>query len=194
MRLCQRVRIYTGSPWTRPSLPRRCASRGQLNAWDFSARATGQISPSRSFSKEVEESEVLELAGLNHSVSPWQIDPLTASLYERHATTAPQDAEAAVTTLARLLAADLRARPSSITGPMIRLLARLAPPDFESDLATQCFGAEEYLDCDCSGQVDPAWEAELEGLPGFGIPDSITQALAAPLRSTLPHVQPPHSH
>lgn len=87
----------------------------------------------------VEEPEVLELAGFNHSVSPWQIDPLAASLYERHATTAAQHAEAAVATLARLLAVELRARPSSVTGPMIRLLARLAPPDFESDLATQCF-------------------------------------------------------
>lgn len=101
---------------------------------------------------------------------------------------------AAVEMLAGLLAADLRARPSGVTGAMIRLLARLAPPDFESDLATQCFGAEEYLDCDCSAQLEPSWEAELEALPGFGIPNSVTPALAGPLRSTLPLVQPPHAH
>ena len=143
----------------------RAAERmGFLGAGDWSDLAVALLL------EGVEEPEVLELAGFNHSASPWQIEPLTASLYERHATAVPQHAEAAVAMLARLLAADLRARPSSVTGPMIRLLARLAPPDFESDLATQCFGAEEYLDCDCSGHVDPGWEAELEGLPGFGIP------------------------
>lgn len=34
------------------------------------------------------------------------------------------------------MADDLRVRPASVTAPMIRLPARLAPPDFESDLAS----------------------------------------------------------
>lgn len=142
----------------------------------------------------VDDPEIMELAGFDRDVSPWAIDPLTRSLYDRHATAAPKDVEAAVEMLARLLAADLRARPSNVTCPMVRLLARLAPPHFESDLASRCFGAEEYLDCDCSGQVEPSWEAELEALPGFEVPDSITHVLASPLRSTLPLVQPPHTH
>jgi len=28
---------------------------------------------------------------------------------------------------------------------MIRMLTRLAPPDFESDLANECVGAAEYV-------------------------------------------------
>jgi hypothetical protein len=70
---------------------------------------------------------------------------------------APQ-IEDAVAVLARLMADDLRVRPAAVTAPMIRLVARLAPPDHESDLANECFGCEEYLDCDCA-RVDPQFES-----------------------------------
>lgn len=141
----------------------------------------------------VDDPEVAELAGFDQKVSAWKVDPLTEALYDRHKVSAP-DAESAVDMLARLMSADLRARPAAVTAPMIRLLARLAPPSFESSLANQCYGAEEYLDCDCAGQVDPSFEDELEAMPGLQIPDSLVRVLADPLRSTLPLVQPPHSH
>jgi hypothetical protein len=143
--------------------------------------------------EDVEDPEIAELAGFDASVSAWTIHPLTDALYERRSVP-EMDTESAVECLAGLMAADLRARPSVVTGPMIRLLARLAPPDYESSLANWCYGAEEYLDCDCSGRVDPTYEDELERRPGPPLPDSIVQVLAAPLRSTLPLVQPPHAH
>ena len=143
--------------------------------------------------EDVEDSEVAELAGFDQRVSAWTVHPLTEALYERHQVSAP-DTESAVDAVARLLPADLRARPATVTAPMIRLLARLAPPSFESSLASQCYGAEEYLDCDCTGQVDPSLEDRLEAMPGPRIPDRVVRVLAAPLRSTLPLVQPPHSH
>lgn len=143
--------------------------------------------------EDVEDPEVAELAGYDQQVSAWTVDPLTEALYERYEVPAP-DKDGAVHSLAGLMAADLRARPAVVTGPMIRLLARLAPPNFESSLANECYGAEEYLDCDCSGRVDPAFEAELEAMPGPRIPHSVAHMLAKPLRSTLPLVQPPHGH
>ncbi|MEQ7129308.1 hypothetical protein ABN034_32915 [Actinopolymorpha sp. B11F2] len=143
--------------------------------------------------EDVEDPEVAELAGFNQQVSAWAVDPLTEALYERYGVPAP-DTEGAVHSLAGLMAADLRARPAVVTGPMIRLLARLAPPTFESSLANTCYGLEEYLDCACSGRVDRSLEAELEAMPGPRIPDSVAQVLAKPLRSTLPLVQPPHEH
>jgi hypothetical protein len=45
--------------------------------------------------------------------------------------------------IARLMAYGLRALPATVTAPTIRLLARLPPPNFESDLATRCFGVEK---------------------------------------------------
>jgi hypothetical protein len=143
--------------------------------------------------EDVEDPEIAELAGFDASVSDWTVRPLTEALYEKHGV--PElDPEGAVECLAGLMAEDLRARPSVVTGPMIRLLARLAPPDFDSSLANRCYGAEEYLDCDCAGRVDPTDEAELERRPGPRLPDSVVQVLAGPLRSTLPLVQPPHAH
>jgi hypothetical protein len=142
----------------------------------------------------VEDAEVAELAGLDRQVSGWTVDPLTTVLYERHAV--PNlAADSAVRALAGLMAADLLARPAAVTGPMIRILAQLAQPsDFEASLANECYGVEEYLDCDCSGRLDPAFEAELEAIPGPHIPDALVQVLAAPLRATLPLIQPPHGH
>jgi hypothetical protein len=75
--------------------------------------------------EDVQDPEVAELAGFDHQVSAWTIDPLTEALYERYEVLAP-DMEGAVASLAGLMAADLRARTTVVTGPMIRLLARLA--------------------------------------------------------------------
>ncbi|GAB3147325.1 hypothetical protein GCM10027258_40540 [Amycolatopsis stemonae] len=72
---------------------------------------------------------------------------------------------------------------------MTRLPARLAPPDFEPNLARRCFAEEEYLDCGC-GQDDLGFEAELQSMPTLGLPGPVVQAL----RSTLPAVHPPHGH
>jgi hypothetical protein len=139
-----------------------------------------------------EDPEIAELAGLPASVTGWDTDPLLSALYERYEVRAPQ-IEDAVAVLARLMTDDLRARPAAVTAPMIRLVARLAPPDHESDLANACFGCEEYLDCEC-GRVDPQFESELENLPPLQLPDGLVQVLARPLRATLPLVQPQRSH
>ena len=139
------------------------------------------------------DSEIAELAGLGVGVSGWSTSPLVEVLYERYGVAELGEAEA-VEVVADLLAAELRSRPAQVTSPMIRLLARLAPPHYQSDLANQALGAEEYLDCDCVAQVDPAWEEALESRTGMQVPDRVTRALAAPLRACLPTCQPRHSH
>ncbi|MCR6483215.1 hypothetical protein M8542_10345 [Amycolatopsis sp. OK19-0408] len=139
-----------------------------------------------------DDPEIAELAGLSRRASGWDTDPLVAAAYDRHRISVP-DKETAVDLVARLIADDLRARPAGVTGPMIRLLARLAPPDFEANLASRCFTAEEYLDCGC-GEDDLGFEAELQSMPTLGLPGPAVQALAQSLRSTLPAVQPPHGH
>lgn len=131
-----------------------------------------------------EDPEIAELAGLSRHVNGWDTEPLVAAVCERYDVSS-LGADESTDLVARLMADDLRARPVSVTAPMIRLLARLAPPDFESDLAGRCFGLEEYLDCGCA-QVDPAFEAELRLLPTLRLPATVVQALAKPLRSTLP--------
>jgi len=92
------------------------------------------------------------------------------------------------------MADELRARPASLTAPTIRMLARLALPSYESDLANECFGAAEYLDCNCVAEVDPNFVSELEAVQSLGLPDRLVEAIARPLRTTLPTVQPPHDH
>ena len=139
------------------------------------------------------DAEIAEVAGFGISVSGWTTSPLVEALYERHGVLEVDEAEA-VEVVADLLAAELRSRPTDVTSPMVRLLARLAPPNYRSALANQAYGAEEYLDCDCTAGVDPAWEAELESRAGIAIPDEVTRALAAHLRACLPTHQPPHSH
>ncbi|SEF37517.1 hypothetical protein SAMN05421837_11477 [Amycolatopsis pretoriensis] len=139
-----------------------------------------------------DDPEIAELAGLSRRASGWDTDPLVAAACDRHGILVPGRGTT-VDLVARLMADDLRARPAAVTGPMIRLLARLAPPDFESDLASRCFAAEEYLDCGC-GEDDLGFEAELQTMPTLGLPEPVVQALARPLRSTLPVIQPPHGH
>lgn len=139
-----------------------------------------------------DDAEIAELAGLSASVTGWDTDPLVASLYEKYHVPVP-DAEDAVTLLARLTVTDLHARPSAVTAPMVRLLAQLALAAPESDLAMQCYGCAEFLDCDCAS-TDPRLETELENLTPLQLPGSLVQVLARPLRSTLPVVQPPRGH
>jgi hypothetical protein len=141
---------------------------------------------------QADDAEIAELAGLPASVTGWDTDQLVAALYDRYDVPVP-DAQDSVTLLARLMATDLRIRPATLTAPMIRLVARLALPAHDSELAAQCLGSEEYLDCDCA-TVDPRLETELENLPPLHLPDGMIQILARPLRSTLPIVQPPHGH
>ena len=139
-----------------------------------------------------EDPEIAELAGLSRQASGWDTDPLVAAACERYRVSTPSTGES-TTLMGRLMADDLRVRPASITAPMIRLMARLASPDFESDLVNQCSNAAEYLDCDCV-QVDPDFEAELRLMPTLRLPAPVVQALARPLRSTLPTTQPPRGH
>lgn len=137
---------------------------------------------------------IAELAGHNAHTSSWTINPLLEATCRHYGVETPE-AEAAVVLLAALLAADLRARPAVVTGPIIRMLATLAPWKFESALATQCYRAKEYLDCDCNvTDLDPSLEDSLEALPGPALRDALVQWLAEPLRATLPLTQPPPSH
>ncbi|MBK9158157.1 MAG: hypothetical protein WAV45_10230 [Propionibacteriaceae bacterium] len=141
-----------------------------------------------------DDQEVAELAGLNRHASGWTIATLVDSICARYGV-ASRDAESAVALLARLMAAEFRARPGVVTEPMIRALAPLAPWEFDSDLANRCYRVREFLDCDCQAdEEDQALEDQLEALPGPQIPDSLVQTLAYPLRSALPTTQPPRSH
>jgi hypothetical protein len=141
---------------------------------------------------DIENEDVLRLASLDSRVvSGWDTDAPTRNLFERYSIAEPS-ANEATKTIARLLATDLRARPTQVSSPMIRMIAKLAPPAYESDLANDAFGAEEYLDCDCVASVDDSFEAELEGLAEISIPDDLVRALARSLRSTRPTTQPPH--
>jgi hypothetical protein len=140
----------------------------------------------------VEDEEAAELAGFDRSVSGWVTEPLVESLYAAHSVTSAE-VERSVELVARVQAADLRARPATVSSPMIRMLARIAAPTFESKVANDCYYAEEYLDCGCA-RVDPSLESNLETLPAPSLPDAVVQALAAPLRATLPSVEPAHGH
>jgi hypothetical protein len=141
---------------------------------------------------EFGDPEIAELAGLPASVSGWETEALVSSLYDRYDVREPPAEEAAVL-LGQLMAADLRARPANVTAPVTRLLARLASPGYESDLANRACRSAEYLDCDCI-VTDLAIEAELQGLQPLELPAGVVRVLARPLRSTLPLTQPPHGH
>lgn len=141
----------------------------------------------------VEDDDVLSLAILDAKPSGRDTDGPARNLFERYSVAEPNASEATATA-ASILATDLRARPARVSSPMIRMLAKLAGPTYESEMANQALGAEEYLDCDCCARVDESFESELEGLTGTGLPDALVQVLAARLRSTLPTEQPPHSH
>lgn len=140
-----------------------------------------------------EDAEILDLAILSKPVSAWSTDGALTSLRERLSIEAT-DSNDAVELMARALADDLRARPASVTAPMVRMLARLAPPDYSSALANECYGVEEYLDCNCVAEVDPSLEADLEARPSLDLPDGVVQILTRRLRATLPAEQPPRSH
>lgn len=167
---------------------RAAAQTGQLRAGGWPGVAVALLL------EGADDLEIAQLAGLNEHVSAWEVDPLTEALWDRYEIAPAPNADAAVELLAGLMAADLRVRPALVTGPMIRLLARLAGPEYDSTLANACFYAAEYLDCDCEVGSSLELELELDALPGPLIPDSLVRALASGLRSTLPLVQPPRSH
>ncbi|MFH7323632.1 hypothetical protein [Aeromicrobium sp. JJY06] len=141
----------------------------------------------------VEDDDVIALACMDAAVTGWEVDQPVANLYERYGISSPAPKDS-VDVAAQALAMDLRARSVAVTGPMIRMLAKVAGPHYESDLANQALGAEEYLDCTCVASVDPSFEAELENLPPLDVPDDLIRLTTRRLRSTLPASQPPHSH
>lgn len=136
---------------------------------------------------------VVDLAILKSPVSGWSTDPVVSILHQRLKLQV-LDVESATSMFARALADDLRERPANITTPMIRMIARTAPPDYGSKLAMDCFGLEEYLDCNCHAEVDPTYELELEAPPTLGLPDAVVEVLARRARQTLPSTQPAHGH
>ncbi len=141
---------------------------------------------------EIDHAKVLALACLPPEPSGWATAPIVDDLYAQLGIEEPS-AGSAVDLVARLLASDLRVRSATVSAPMIRMLATLAPPAYESELANECYGYEEYLDCTCV-RVDPRFEEGLEALSGIPLPDSIVELLARSLRATLALQQPAHSH
>lgn len=138
---------------------------------------------------------IVDLAILAPPASRWSTDPLVAALCEMWEVTT-LDPDVAVELVARALADDLRRRPEAmISAPMIRMIARLAPPDYRAKLANECNYAEEFLDCDCMPErVDPELEERLEHLPTLGIPDEFIRLLALRARESLPALQPHRGH
>lgn len=141
---------------------------------------------------DVDHDKVLALACLPPDPSGWETAPIVDDLYTQLGIEEPS-AESAVDLVARLLASDLRARNATVSAPMIRMLAKLAPPEYEAKLANECYGYEEYLDCACC-RVDQQFEEDLEALSGIPLPDSIIELLARSMRATLPLEQPAPSH
>jgi hypothetical protein len=124
---------------------RAAESRGCLQPGDWPNVAVSLLL------EGAEDPAIAQLAGLSRRANGWDTEPLVVAACERHEIVVPGREESTVL-VARLMADDLRARPAVVTAPMTRLLARLAPPDFESDLASRCFIAEE-----CRDSVDGGW-------------------------------------
>src|SRR4051812_40432482 len=81
----------------------------------------------------VEDLDVTALACLDANATGWDTERPVANLYERYTISEPSPTDA-VDLVARALASDLRARPAAVTGPMIRMLAKVAGPHYESDM------------------------------------------------------------
>ena len=141
----------------------------------------------------IDDSDVVSLAILDANPTGWDTEEPTANLFARYSVQAPDSVEA-TETVARVLAADLRARPARVSSPMIRMLSKVAGPSYDSPLANRALGEEEYLDCTCVVSGDDTFEADLEALTSVKLPDEIVRILAANLRQTLPSEQPPHIH
>ena len=168
---------------------RAADSLGALHAEDWVELATQMLA-----SGETADS-ILDLAILSAPVSRWSTDEPIAALCELFGVE-DLDPDAATQLMAHVLADDLRSRPeTTITAPLIRMVARLAPPDYESKLANDCAYAEEFLDCECApDRVDSELEGRLESLPPLGLPDDCIRVLARTARASLPAVQPRHGH
>lgn len=101
-------------------MARAAESRGCLEPGDWPDVAVSLLM------EDNDDPEIVELAGLSRRAGGWDTNPLVAAAYDRHGISVPAQ-DAAVDLVARVLADDFRARPAAVTGPMIRLLARLAP-------------------------------------------------------------------
>lgn len=162
---------------------------GLLHADDWIDLATQMLASGE------DAAPIIDLAILTAPISRWSTDQPIASLCEWLEVAEP-DAGSATLLVARALADDLRSRPeTTLTAPMIRMIARLAPPDYESKLANECSYAEEFLDCDClPDRVDPELEDRLERLPTLELPDETIRVIARTARASLPAAQPRHGH
>ncbi|WP_370971096.1 hypothetical protein [Amycolatopsis sp. cg9] len=100
-------------------------SRGCLHPGDWPDVAVGLLL------EGAEDPAIAEPAGLSRRANGWDTEPLVAAACERHEIVTPRREESTVL-VARLMADDLRARPAAVTAPM----TRLAPPEFEPDLAS----------------------------------------------------------
>ncbi|MBF0696826.1 hypothetical protein [Actinomyces bowdenii] len=133
--------------------------------------------------------EVVELACLPDQAARSQTAPIVERLIERCGIPIP-DSQAAVETLTRLLAEDLRAAPVPVAFPMIRMLGELAAWDLDSGLLETCALHAEYLDCLCRPQVGAeSLEHRLQALPAIGLHREAATILARTSRAGLPTAQ-----
>jgi hypothetical protein len=122
---------------------------------------------------------VLELACLDRTSSPWQIDDLVPGAL--HDIDAPDlDVNSAAEIVVRLL--------TQITPPTddyfaLRTLARLAPElDYPDGLILKAYTLDEWLDCDCHRHsperaAAQTFERELRSLPPLDLPQQLAAAL-----------------
>jgi hypothetical protein len=126
-----------------------------------------------------DEPAVVELAGLPHTASGWEVDQLVPAVLTDLQAPELSDEEAGEVA-ARLLRQGLPRGDH----PIIRRLASLAPGlDYPRGPIGQSYGLEEWLDCDCHDgsserQAATAYEEELRSLPPLRISDGLASALA----------------
>jgi hypothetical protein len=122
---------------------------------------------------------VVELAGLPHTASGWEVDQLVPAILADLGAPELSD-EQAGEVAARLLGQGLPHGGHDI----IRTLAALAPAlDYPGGPIGEAYGLSEWLDCDChdgsSKRKEAAvFEAQLRALPPLNISDGLAEALA----------------
>jgi hypothetical protein len=142
----------------------------------------------------VEFESVVELASLPPGATASDADPVLRRVIGDLEVPQPDDVDA-VAALASVLSRDLRQHPGPVTFPMIRVLAELVPRGAISPMAHECFGAAEYLDCDCRSDIDnETLERRLESMSSADLPDTVATLIATRLRILAPSQQPRHDH
>lgn len=118
------------------------------------------------------------MAALDRQATPWDADPLVPDLMREIGSPAADNNEAALL----LGATYARAEPEGVARhTVIRVLARAAPQlDYPAGWLSDCYHAEEFLDCDCDPEGDTRAD-HLEQMLRTSISVEITAGLARAL-------------